>query len=123
MLTPPDLSGFDLEELSAGLLLLTQRQHRCLRQANQIAEADGHPGVSAEIDNLDRDAATAAKAHRLVSELRRFASDEGHARPGSLSARFRVEPAVAPPPSIFARAMALLGRGEPAASTSDRDAA
>lgn len=113
MLNAPDLSGFDLDDLSAGLLLLTQRQHRCLRQAAQIAEAEGRTGIACEIDNLDRDAATAAKAHRLVAELRRFAADEGHARPQATVTHLRVVPAPAPPrPGIFARAMAALGRGD-----------
>lgn len=109
MLSPPDLSGFDLDDLSANLLLLTQRQHRCLRQANDLVEVEGRPGIASEIDNLDRDAASAAEAHRLVSVIRRFVADEGHARPRL---------------GIFARTMALLGRGEPAfAPLSKKDAA
>jgi hypothetical protein len=125
MLNAPDLSGFDLDDLSAGLLLLTQRQHRCLRQAAQIAEADGRPGISAEIDVLDRSAASAAEAHRLVAVLRRFAADEGHARPRATVTHLRAVPAAGPPRlSIFARAMAILGRGEPTPSpVAKRDAA
>lgn len=125
MLNPPDLSGFDLDDLSAGLLLLTERQHRCLRQANQIAEAEGRPGIASEIDNLDRDVATAAKAHRLVAELRRFAADEGHARPCVSVAHLRAVPATQPPRlSMFARALAFIGCGDPIPSpVAKRDAA
>ncbi|NEU14032.1 hypothetical protein G3T14_18125 [Methylobacterium sp. BTF04] len=80
MLNPSDLSSFDLDSLSAGLLALARRQHRCLRLADQVAVADECPGIAAEIDNLDRDAASAAEAQRLVSHIiRRFLEDEGHA--------------------------------------------
>lgn len=118
MLNAPDLSGYDLEELSAGLLLLAQRQDRCLRQANRIAEANGNPGLTADIDSLDRDAATAAKAHRLVSELRRSAGG-AQDRPSALSARTRVAVTVAPRPGPYARLMAFLGRGAPDSSQTD----
>ena len=117
MLNPPDLSGFDLDNLSTGLLLLTQRQHRCLRQANHLTDAEGHPGIASEIDNLDRDAASAAEAHRLVCLLRRVRSDEGYAPPRDPIDHLRAIPTPAPPrPGIFVRTMALLGRGHPTPS-------
>lgn len=125
MLNAPDLSGFDLDDLSAGLLLLTQRQHRCLRQAAQIADAEGRPGISTEIDILDRSAASAAEAHRLVAVLRRFAADEGHARPQATVTHLRVVPNLGPPrPGIFARAVAAIIGSDPRPSPiAKRDAA
>lgn len=56
---------------------------------------------------------------------RAFIADEGHARPRAPVTHLRVVPAPAPPrPGIFARAMALLGRGDPIPSpVAKRDAA
>ncbi|NEU14551.1 hypothetical protein G3T14_20865 [Methylobacterium sp. BTF04] len=103
MLNPSDLSSFDLDGLSAGRLALARRQHRCLRLADQVALADECPGIAAEIDNLDRDAASAAEAKRLVSHIiRRFLEDEGHA------------PAAPAGTGLIGRALAALAGRTPA---------
>lgn len=126
MLSPPDLSGFDLAALAGGLEAAALRQDRCRRLANSIGVDEAtNPETARAVAAVDADAAATAEAHRLVCLLRRFASDEGHARPRAPVAHLRVVPAPAPPrPGIFARAMAILGRGDPSPSpVAKRDAA
>lgn len=114
MLNPSDLSGFDLAALAGALEASALRQDRCRRLANSIGVDEAtNPETARAVAAVDADAAATAEAHRLVCLLRRFAADEGHARPQATVTHLRVVPNPGPPrPGIFARAMAVLGRGD-----------
>lgn len=124
MLNPSDLSEFNLAALAASLEATALRQDRHRRLANSIGvDAETNPETARAVAFLDADAAATAEAHRLVSVLRRFAADEGHARPGATVSHLRVVPKpLAPRPGVFARALAFIARGQAAAPVK-RDAA
>lgn len=126
MLSPPDLSGFDLAALAGALESSAFRQDRCRRLANSIGVDEvTNPETARAVATVDADAAATAEAYRLVCLLRRFAADEGHARPRAAVTHLRAVPTPGPPrPGIFARAMAILGRGDSSPSpVAKRDAA
>ncbi|MHC2016363.1 hypothetical protein [Methylobacterium sp. CM6247] len=110
MLSGPDLSGFDLAALAAGLEASALRQDRSRRLASSIGVPSDCPETTKAVAAIDADAAATAEACRLVSLLRRFAADEGHARPSAVVTQLRVVPRQARRPSLLARAFAVLTR-------------
>ncbi|MCC0809432.1 hypothetical protein FPV16_25080 [Methylobacterium sp. W2] len=90
MLNGPDLSGFDLAALAAGLEASALRQDRHRRLADSIGVPADCPETSRAVAAIDADAAATAEAHRLVSLLWRFAIDEGHTQPGLLARAFGI---------------------------------
>ncbi|AWN43806.1 hypothetical protein [Methylobacterium durans] len=89
-------------------------RQRILRiwEAEAIGVPADCPNTTQAVCDVDADAAALADAARLVAQVRRFISDEGHAEPRAPRLRIVANPT--PRPGIFARTMAALGR--PAAS-------
>lgn len=95
----PDLAPFDLPGLERRVTAAALRQDRCAREAGSIGVRPDCPATHQRVVDMGADAATLAEMARLVSVLRRFAADEGHARPTP-----------APRFGIVARTIAALGR-------------
>lgn len=110
MLSGPDLSGFDLAALAAGLEASALRQDRSRRLANSIGVPADCPETARAVAAIDADAAATAEACRLVSLLRRFAADEGHARPSAVVTQLRIVPKAPRRAGPIARALAALSR-------------
>lgn len=110
MLSGPDLSGFDLAALAAGLEASALRQDRSRRLANSIGVPADCPETTKAVAAIDADAAATAEACRLVSLLRRFAADEGHARPSAVVTQLRIVPKPPPRVGLLARALAVISR-------------